>query len=178
MLHATGCFVYCSNVMVENTKIDKTRNDGWPLSVGFCRQSLRKSLPCVPSAHAVLGRGWPPPASRAPAPYRCWARPAHRPARPTQPHQRIQRRPLGCVMHALEGATRAGTHVFGFADVRQDEVCPLTLGWYAVPLGLHGTAGFDKLSNTPATLGLGWEARVGLCAHWLGLGVRFSLRAH
>ncbi len=43
----------------------------------------------------------------------------------------------------------AGAHAFFFfADVRrQDEVCPLTLGWNAGPLGLHGPAAATNDTN-------------------------------
>ena len=147
--NVAGCFVYCSKYVDHGRKLTKPENDGWPLSVGFCRQSLHKSLSCVPGAHVALGHGRPPPASRAPVPHRRWARPAQ-PARPTQPLQRIRRRPLGCVVHALEGATRAGTRAFLLLTSAKATFV-LKLVCNASPLGLHGrTAGFDKLSNTPA----------------------------
>ena len=43
-------FIVPSTSIIYGRRVTKPENDGWPLSVGFCRQGLRKSLACVPSA--------------------------------------------------------------------------------------------------------------------------------
>ena len=137
MLHATGCFVYCSNVMVENTKIDKTRKR-WMALDGHCplafadRACANPSRACL--ARGVLGHAWPPSAS-----FSCSCSSSVLgtpcPSRPTHPTPSTHPATTAWARCARAGGRRpSGDACFCFADMRQDEVCPLTLGRNAGPL--------------------------------------------